>query len=290
MKKNIFIILLFVFVFTGLLFTQDKNILSAIDILAAINSKNDVAFENCIVKDSLIFKNIDIKGSISFKNCEFLEQIIIENSIIENTIFLHKIQVKKDIIISNSKILGKIFITDSEFMESFSIENSFLKESLAFVDNVFHKKFTINNCRLSCYIINLCNSEFKEGYVFSKSNIETVKDGIVSIFFISDEEEKIKKYMDNYEFAEITVDKVSFKNNKENTQNVEVTNDSNEANSDGTGKEKGYKGVVKQNGDCRGCCSTHNGVDCSVGPDEDDSVICKDGHRKSSCKFTNCCE
>lgn len=34
-----------------------------------------------------------------------------------------------------------------------------------------------------------------------------------------------------------------------------------------------------------GCCSSHGGVDCEAGRDQDGSVICKDGWRDSSCSY-----
>lgn len=36
-----------------------------------------------------------------------------------------------------------------------------------------------------------------------------------------------------------------------------------------------------------GACADHGGVDCSVGPDIDASVICNDGYKDSSIKY-NC--
>ena len=42
-------------------------------------------------------------------------------------------------------------------------------------------------------------------------------------------------------------------------------------------------------GDGRGACSSHDGVNCSTGPDSDGSVICNDGWRNSTVKYSAVC-
>ena len=43
-------------------------------------------------------------------------------------------------------------------------------------------------------------------------------------------------------------------------------------------------------GDGRGACSSHGGVYCPAGPDDDGSVICQDGWRNSSVSYCAACE